>query len=238
MKEFVAADIAPILACVLALVRFLVPTREVLTVRRDGNLGELNPVPFCAAILNTSGWVAYSVLEGDLFIFFGDAPGLLCSIWMTFSLFPHASRAVQDRLTGFIMTAAAVWCILAMVTIILQSTGSGHAVTPLWGWAVSVTQVLLMASPLSTIYKAIQQRTSASFHLGLCAMGLVTSTMWVIFSLTINNLFVMVPNMVGGAMSLLALLVCIVLPRTPPRTPAEQQQARMRGIEQAVELGR
>ncbi len=30
---------------------------------------------------------------------------------------------------------------------------------------------------------------------------------------TINNLFVMVPNMVGGAMSLLALLVCIVLPR-------------------------
>ena len=39
MKEFVAADIAPILACVLALVRFLVPTREVLTVRRDGNLG-------------------------------------------------------------------------------------------------------------------------------------------------------------------------------------------------------
>ena len=30
---------------------------------------------------------------------------------------------------------------------------------------------------------------------------------------TIDNLFVMVPNMVGGAMSLLALLVCIVLPR-------------------------
>jgi len=34
-------------------------------------LQELNPIPFCAAILNTSGWVAYSVLEGNLFIFFG-----------------------------------------------------------------------------------------------------------------------------------------------------------------------
>ena len=45
-----------------------------------------------------------------------------------------AVHQVQDRLTGFIMTAAAVWCILAMVTIVLQSTGSGHAVTPLW-WA-------------------------------------------------------------------------------------------------------
>lgn len=48
---------------------------------------------------------------------------------------------------------------------------------------MSVTQVLLMASPLSTIYKAIQERSSASFHLGLCAMGLVTSTMWVVFSM-------------------------------------------------------
>lgn len=28
-------------------------------------------MPFCAAILNTSGWVAYSVLEGNLYIFFG-----------------------------------------------------------------------------------------------------------------------------------------------------------------------
>lgn len=40
--------------------------------------------------------------------------------------------AVQDRLNGFIMTAAAVWCILAMVTIILQASDAGHAVIPLW----------------------------------------------------------------------------------------------------------
>ena len=51
------------------------------------------------------------------------------------------------------------------------------------GWAVSVTQVLLMSSPMSTIYKAIKERTSASFHLGLCAMGLVTSTMWTVYSM-------------------------------------------------------
>lgn len=39
---------------------------------------------------------------------------------------------VQDRLNGFIMTAAAVWCILAMVTIILQSSDAEKAVVPLW----------------------------------------------------------------------------------------------------------
>ena len=39
-----------------------------------------------------------------------------------------------------------------------------------------------MASPLSTIYRAIKMHSSASFHLGLCAMGFVTSTMWVVFA--------------------------------------------------------
>ena len=42
------------------------------------------------------------------------------------------AEQVQDRLNGFIMTAAAVWCILAMVTIILQSSDAGKAVVPLW----------------------------------------------------------------------------------------------------------
>jgi len=39
MKAVTPADVAPILACFLALVRFLMPIREVLAVRRGGNLG-------------------------------------------------------------------------------------------------------------------------------------------------------------------------------------------------------
>ena len=44
MKPFTPSDIAPILACFLALVRFLIPIREVLAVRRGGNLG-VSPFP-------------------------------------------------------------------------------------------------------------------------------------------------------------------------------------------------
>ena len=51
------------------------------------------------------------------------------------------------------------------------------------GWAVSVTQVLLMASPLSGLLKAIQDRSSANFHLGMCAAGLLTSCLWAIYAM-------------------------------------------------------
>ena len=51
------------------------------------------------------------------------------------------------------------------------------------GWTVSVTQVLLMASPLSGLLRAVQQRSSANFHLGVCSMGLVSSTLWTIYAM-------------------------------------------------------
>ena len=54
---------------------------------------------------------------------------------------------------------------------------------PCRGWTVSVTQVLLMASPLSGLLRAIQQRSSANFHLGVCAMGLLSSSLWAIYAM-------------------------------------------------------
>jgi hypothetical protein len=60
----------------------------------DSVLQELNPLPFASTILNTSGWIVYAVLEGNWYIYCSDVPGLLCGIWMTFSLYPYASAKV------------------------------------------------------------------------------------------------------------------------------------------------
>ena len=48
---------------------------------------------------------------------------------------------------------------------------------------MSVTQVLLMASPLSGLLRAVRQRSSAKFHLGVCAMGLLSSSLWAIYAM-------------------------------------------------------
>ena len=58
-------------------------------------LQDLNPLPFAATILDCSGWIVYTVLVRNWFVFCSDVPGLLCSIWMTFSLYPYASPSVS-----------------------------------------------------------------------------------------------------------------------------------------------
>ena len=50
------------------------------------------------------------------------------------------------------------------------------------GYSVAATQVILMASPLSTMLKAIRERRCDSFHPGLCIMGFVMSLFWTIYA--------------------------------------------------------
>ena len=85
---------------------------------------DLNPLPFAATILNCSGWVVYTVLVRNWFVFCTDAPGLLCSIWMTFSLYPHASLRVTTQ------KALDITCLLhpdiALVLVHSSQTPVGH----------------------------------------------------------------------------------------------------------------
>ena len=57
-------------------------------------LQEFNPMPFAAMILNHTGWVVYAVLHTDWFIFSAETTGLLCGIWITFSLYPLSNEKV------------------------------------------------------------------------------------------------------------------------------------------------
>jgi hypothetical protein len=96
---------------------------------------------------------------------------------------------VQNQLNAFIILAAGLWCVLTLTTMILQELSSPTSIISLWGWAVSCTQVLLMASPLSGIIEAVKTRSSANFHLGVCIMNLVSSSMWTFYSVVRLHMF-------------------------------------------------
>eukprot|EP00591_Stephanopyxis_turris_P017738 CAMPEP_0195538766 /NCGR_PEP_ID=MMETSP0794_2-20130614/49706_1 /TAXON_ID=515487 /ORGANISM="Stephanopyxis turris, Strain CCMP 815" /LENGTH=284 /DNA_ID=CAMNT_0040672773 /DNA_START=362 /DNA_END=1213 /DNA_ORIENTATION=+ len=47
-----------------------------------GTLGDLNPLPWAFMTGNCLGWVAYSYITLDWFVFFANGPGLILSIWL------------------------------------------------------------------------------------------------------------------------------------------------------------
>lgn len=60
---------------------FLAPYRSVQEAVARGYLGELNPTPWVFMTGNTIGWIVYSFLRHNLFLFFANAPGFLLSVW-------------------------------------------------------------------------------------------------------------------------------------------------------------
>lgn len=58
------------------------PFLDVRRASREGRLGDLNPTPWAIMLGNCIGWVIYSFLIHNLFVFFGNAFGLILSVWL------------------------------------------------------------------------------------------------------------------------------------------------------------
>ncbi|CAL8470531.1 g10073 [Coccomyxa elongata] len=82
-----------------------------------------------------------------------------------------------------------------------------------------------------------QAEQLSKLPMGLCLMGLISSAMWSIYAMTTLNLFIAIPNLLGGLLSAASLLVCCVFLRSRVETPVQQDQARARTAAAAVELG-
>lgn len=58
------------------------PVRAVRRANREGRLGDLNPTPWAFMAGNCVGWIAYSFLIDNLFVFFANVFGFLLSVWL------------------------------------------------------------------------------------------------------------------------------------------------------------
>ena len=61
-----------------------------------GTLGHLNPTPWAVMTGNCIGWLTYSYLINNLFLFFANAPGLILSVWLNMAA---AKLQYSDRIS-------------------------------------------------------------------------------------------------------------------------------------------
>lgn len=58
------------------------PYRAVLKASRDGYLGDLNATPWVFMLGNCCGWIGYSFMAQNVYVFLPVAPGLILAIWL------------------------------------------------------------------------------------------------------------------------------------------------------------
>mmetsp|Transcript_1422 Transcript_1422/g.3330 ORF Transcript_1422/g.3330 Transcript_1422/m.3330 type:complete len:292 (-) Transcript_1422:170-1045(-) len=78
----VEAYVCPTIGAILSTLTFAAPIKALRSSIKNGSLGDLNPTPWIFMLGNTIGWLAYSFVTDNLFVFFANAPGLLISIFL------------------------------------------------------------------------------------------------------------------------------------------------------------
>ena len=81
--ESIAAEVisAMILGATMANVMFASGFPEVLAKRREGKLGDYNPLPTPIVFGNCLGWLSYALLSKDPYVTAANVPGLLLGFW-------------------------------------------------------------------------------------------------------------------------------------------------------------
>ena len=80
-KIIILEYICPGLGVVMANVMFASPYKDLKRALDSGNKADLNPTPWAFMLGNCLGWVTYSILLQNLWIFFGNCPGFVMSVW-------------------------------------------------------------------------------------------------------------------------------------------------------------
>jgi len=81
VEEILLEHLCPLLGVITANVMFFAPFKDVRKAVANGNLGDLNPTPWAFMIGNCLGWVTYSFLIKNFYVFFGNCPGFLLSVY-------------------------------------------------------------------------------------------------------------------------------------------------------------
>ena len=215
--------VAPTIGCILSTFTFSAPINSLSSAIEAGSLGSLNPTPWAFMLGNILGWLAYSYITLDLFVFFANAPGLLISIWLNTGamklqyyeeLVKRSASTNEDDDAISVQTTKLNNCcqqstphelkvlkIILVWVIILSTTSlvpvSGERMKFIVGVAVNINLIFFYASPLSTIANVVRTKNSASIHFWTMTMNSTNAFFWCIYSIAIQDIYILIPNGLG-----------------------------------------
>lgn len=299
VSEIVLEIICPTAGCILANVMFAAPVRDAHQAWQKGYLGDLNPLPWVFMMGNCYGWVFYSFLIRNYYLFFADAPGLVISVWLNLqavklrylahhetllqqsldhslllirdedsrvallsetrkepsddspppSTHPHSTTTASSTTTTTTTTVTTStssanswltltekkqqkpppvehdawfigmilsWLVVTSVVAFGEATLEERTRLRIVGTSVNINLVFFLAAPLSTIWKVLQSRSSASIHVPTMLTNTACSVFWAAYGVAIQDWFMTVPNTVGVFLGVVQMFLRILFPVTLP----------------------
>lgn len=212
--SWIALYFAPGLGTLLVNIMWMTPVYELLKARKNRDLGDLNPLPFAAVLLNCIGWTIYSILKQDYFIFFSNGTGIVIGLFTCMSTIYILSKEKatekeqQQRslMETLVLAAVSFWVVVALfVGLVYPGATAGTTVV---GVFVDIIAISYYAVPLSTLAQIVRTRDASSLYLPLIAVNAVNTFAWTAYgALGTHDITMWLPNGLGLILSLIQLAI-------------------------------
>ena len=211
-----ATTVAPALGAGLANSMFFSGLPEVIEKRKEGKLGEFNPLPMPIILGNTVGWVAYSILTRDPFVAAANAPGLLLAAWYVMTMCRLAEKGGVKKIESVTMLMAGIHTAAGLACAFLLPTRA--AMISLYGIICNGILLAYYGAPLSTIGKVLKEKSSASIFFPTVLLNGLNALFWSAYAFAINDVYILIPNSIGLALSLIQTALCLTFPGAKAET--------------------
>mmetsp|Transcript_15295 Transcript_15295/g.15426 ORF Transcript_15295/g.15426 Transcript_15295/m.15426 type:complete len:287 (+) Transcript_15295:316-1176(+) len=229
-QKMVTTILVPSTACFFNNIMYITPLAKVLQVRFDKKLGAINPYPWVLMIFNCFGWLIYSCLQPDIFLFWSVFPGMTLGIFYTLTAFGvlgvknKFEEKLREGMELMIMTGVIFWGIIIMlITQILVAIPNGdHIALNMIRYVASSFQVMFLFSPLSTLTTVIRTRDSSSLHMPMAIVNGTNCVLWVLYGIVKGDPFLWVPNFLGLICTAPQIILIFLFPAHETVSPLSQ----------------
>ncbi|KAG2527478.1 hypothetical protein JM18_003771 [Phytophthora kernoviae] len=206
-----ALDIVNITATISTIVLLFSPFPDFHRIHTEKNTGEVRILPVLMLCVNCFTWAMYGYLSGAYFpVLSINAAGTLTSLAFSTVFYRWSSdRAALHKMGAAIL----IWMVLVITFAVLCRSDvlsiSSDIQEKIVGYLAVILNICLYASPLQTMKLVLSTKSAASLPAMMCCVNLVNGSLWVLYGILANDMFVLTPNALGVALSAIQVMLCI-----------------------------
>jgi len=201
----------------------------VIWICRNKNTSSLSPLSYISLFNNCIIWVLYGFLKNDVTILTANFIGAIAGIIYTiiFHYYTHIS------MTKYYVGTAVM---LGFVSFILMWGFNQRISIQILGIMGCFASVVLMSSPLATIWVVINNKSTKSISFVVCVAMWLNGLSWTLYGYVIaqNDYYIIVPNAIGFIMATFQLSLFLIYRRTYTYEKFEDEETSEKTIQQFV----
>lgn len=185
--------------------------------RRNKSTGDMSVLPSVMIFGNSYGSLFYAIAIGNwLPLFATSMLGIVVGIILA-GYFYHWAPSQRSVMKVFIWTVVVctittTYSVLALAGVTSQSKSS---VSTTLGFMMIAATTCMYASPMATIVRVVRTKTATSMPFTMGVINVLNSFCWGVYGYLINNMFLLVPNIIGVTLSGTQMVVTYIYRSKP-----------------------